>query len=73
MYRVIRATTSASARRFGSLHDAGNYERKKNIYDQMYEILDRYGDLDADVTELFDSASKQDQKKLMDLAYQANE
>lgn len=71
MKRYIRAS-SASAQRFGDLHDSGNYEKYRAVYDEIYEILEQYGTENDNVDIVFDRASKEDQRRLMQLAEKAN-
>lgn len=68
MKRILAA--SAEAERFGQLHDSGDYESNEKIYDKIYSILDKYGDGNDPVHELYDRADEDDQQELMKLAEQ---
>lgn len=72
MKRVVNAA-SAEAEKFADLHDSGDFNGKSHIYDQIYSILDKYGTDNDLVHDLYDRASLEDQKRLMELAKQANQ
>ena len=47
--------------------DADNYRNNEAGFNKMYTILDKYGSDDEDVDVLFERATDEDKKKMLDL------
>jgi hypothetical protein len=47
--------------------DSKNYENNPSGYEQVYEILDQYGDETEDVDILFKKATEEEQREMIDL------
>ena len=66
MKRYIRSTSDVDT--FMKFHeDLDNYRNKPEVFDEIYEILDKYGDESEDVDVVFKRATPEDQRKLMAL------
>lgn len=74
MKKYINATEqswSEEAEAFGELYDHGDFHME-SVYDEMDKIFDKYGTQDGLATTLYDRASDQDKRRLMELAKRAN-
>lgn len=66
--------TSTLVEEFMKYHEDGdNYRNNEIGFDQMYEILDQYGDASEDVNVVFDRASEEDKQKMIDLIRPKND
>lgn len=59
---------SSMTQEFMKYHDsAENYHSNKDGFNQMYTILDQYGSDDEDVDVVFDRATEEDKKRMLEL------
>lgn len=66
MKRYIRSTSDIDT--FMEFHeDPNNYHNNPEIFDEIYEILEKYGDESEDVDVVFKRATPEDQRKIMAL------
>ena len=66
MKRYIRSTSDVDT--FIKFHDdLDNYRNKPEVFDEIYKILDKYGDDSEDVDVVFKRAIPEDQRKIMTL------
>lgn len=65
MRRIVKAS---KVNEFLKYHDdPENYYRNSDKFDQMYKILNKYGNEDEDVGTVFKRASAEDQDKMLNL------
>jgi len=65
MRRVIKASKVQDFMRYHN--SASNYYKHPDDFDRVYDILDKYGDENEDVSDLFQKASELDQDLMLAL------